>query len=59
MDVNNETLKRLLHKTDEAFQALMENPASNELNQAYEDAKAALDSYLADMKSTLEKRYKM
>lgn len=59
MDVNNEILKNLLSKSDEAFQALMDNPSSIELNQAYEDAKLALDSYLVEMRRSLEKRYRM
>lgn len=58
MDSDNDKLKRLLEDTDVAFQALMENPTSSELSRAYDDAKSALDCYLADMRSTLEKRYK-
>ena len=39
MDVNNQLLKELLHKTDIAFRALMDEPASSERQSAYDEAK--------------------
>ena len=58
MDVQNKHLESLLHKTDEAFQRLMENPDSSELSRAYEHAKSELDGYLNDMRNLLKKRYR-
>ncbi|WP_100656112.1 hypothetical protein [Alteromonas flava] len=46
MDVNNAHLKQLIDRTDEAFKELIRDPASDELNNAYEDAKKQLEQYL-------------
>lgn len=58
MDVENKQLESLLNKTDEAFKRLLQNPASDELNSAYESAKSELDHYLSDMRNQLKQRYK-
>lgn len=58
MDDNNPQLEMLLNNTDQAFQRLLQNPDSMELNDAYEDAKNALDGYLIDLRNSLKKRYK-
>lgn len=51
-------LESLLSKTDYAFEQLKNDPLSGELSEAYEHAKSELDCYLADLKSSLKKRYK-
>ncbi|MBU3021427.1 hypothetical protein [Aestuariibacter sp. A3R04] len=56
MDVSNEHLKALLEKTDLAFQALLREPDSEELNLAYEEAKAELDSYISSVRQRLSQR---
>ena len=56
MDVSNEHLKALLEKTDLAFQALLREPDSEELNIAYEDAKAELDNYISSVRQRLSQR---
>ncbi|HBY39919.1 MAG TPA: hypothetical protein DEH24_10905 [Alteromonas sp.] len=53
MDVNNQLLKELLHKTDIAFEALRADPASEELQMAYDEAKQALDNYVTSAKEHL------
>lgn len=58
MDGNNPQLVRLLNDTDQAFQRLLEDPESLELNNAYEHAKEALDGYLLKLRHSLKKRYK-
>ena len=56
MDVSNEHLKALLEKTDLAFQALLREPDSEELNSAYEDAKTELDNYISSVRQRLSQR---
>lgn len=51
MDVNNAYLKRLLDRTDVAFQALMREPESAQLFEDYELARSELSEYLALVKS--------
>ena len=58
MDVSNEHLKSLLEKTDEAFQALLKEPDSDELNDAYEAARVDLNSYISSMRHNLAQRLK-
>ena len=50
MDVNNAHLRNLIDKTDEAFKRLLKEPASNDLNNAYELAKTELDQYISALK---------
>ncbi|WP_100643841.1 hypothetical protein [Alteromonas facilis] len=50
MDVNNSYLKQLIDQTDEAFKQLIKDPASDELNCAYEDAKHQLERYLVSIR---------
>lgn len=50
MDVNNTHLRSLIDKTDEAFKRLLKEPASNDLNNAYESAKTELDRYITELK---------
>ena len=42
MDVSNEHLKLLIERTDQAFQALLKEPDSDELSDAYELARGDL-----------------
>lgn len=56
MDVSNEHLKSLLEKTDQAFQALLKEPNSDELNDAYEAARAELSTYISSMRHNLSQR---
>ncbi len=56
MDVKNQHLKSLLERTDSAFKALLQEPGSTERNTDYEEAKKALDSYVASLRSTLAQR---
>lgn len=56
MDVSNERLKLLLARTDEAFQALLKEPDSIELNSAYDAAKAELDDYIGRLRAALSKK---
>ncbi len=58
MDGENPQLEALLNNTDLAFQRLLRDPNSSELNDAYENAKSALDGYLVDLRDSLKKRYK-
>lgn len=58
MDLESRELDTLLAETDFAFKQVMQNPDSGELNAAYDAAKRELDSYLANMKTSLKKRYK-
>ncbi|WP_334064633.1 hypothetical protein [Alteromonas genovensis] len=53
MDDSNQHLKELLKQTDIAFKALMREPNSLSLNQQYEEAKIALDTYTTSLKQTL------
>ncbi len=57
MDLSNAHLKSLLEKTDVAFQALMQDPASPELNRAYDEAKVDLDTYVTSLRATLNQRH--
>ena len=50
MDVNNTHLRKLIDKTDEAFKSLLKNPASDDLNSAYENAKTELDNNVSSIK---------
>jgi len=50
MDVNNAHLRSLIDRTDEAFKQLLKEPASNDLNNAYELAKTELDQYISELK---------
>ena len=52
MEDSNQHLKTLLQNTDNAFKALMREPDSIALNQAYDDAKAELDTYMVSLKHT-------
>ena len=58
MDVSNEHLKSLLEKTDLAFQALLREPSSDELNNAYEAAKDELNRYITSMRHNLSQRHR-
>ena len=58
MDIENKTLDALLEKTDVAFKALLTDPDSEVLNEAYEEAKCELESFLVDMRRSLKRRYK-
>lgn len=57
MDVNNQLLKELLHKTDIAFRALMDEPGSAELQSAYDEAKMELDRYVVKFREKLQFRH--
>ncbi|MCC2617460.1 hypothetical protein LJ739_14500 [Aestuariibacter halophilus] len=57
MDTNNQQLERLLAETDVAFARLLRDPNSDELQHAYDMAKAELDNYLDLMRSQLQQRY--
>tara|TARA_B100002049_G_C16024190_1_gene351634 strand:+ start:869 stop:1039 length:171 start_codon:yes stop_codon:yes gene_type:complete len=56
MDVNNHRLKLLLERTDITFKALLKEPDSIELSDAYERAKQELDTFISAMRSTLSRR---
>ena len=56
MDDSNQHLKDLLSQTDLAFKALMRQPSSSELSNAYESAKAELDAYMKSLRNTLSQR---
>lgn len=56
MDDSNQHLKELLKQTDIAFKALMREPSSLSLNQQYEEAKIALDTYTSSLKQTLSEK---
>ncbi|MCU7555432.1 hypothetical protein OCL06_12625 [Alteromonas sp. ASW11-19] len=56
MDVTNAHLKRLLSRTDEAFNALRAQPESAELTLAYEDARAELNAYVKKIRCVLHQR---
>lgn len=56
MDVDNVMLRNLLEQTDDSFRRLMDNPQSEQLNDEYQQAKLALDHYLADMRKAIDKR---
>jgi len=56
IDISNQHLKVLLHKTDIAFQALMQHPEATELSDAYDKAKADLDAYTTSMKQAVSQR---
>ena len=57
MDVNNQLLKELLHKTDIAYRALMDEPASSERQSAYDEAKMELDRYVVKFREQLQYRH--
>ena len=57
MDASNEHLSHLIKQTDHAFKALMQEPGSRELNQAYDKAKLELDSYVSSLRNTLNQRH--
>ncbi len=59
MDINNQLLKELLHKTDVAFKALMEQPGSQELQMAYDQSKHELDCYVGKVRGQLEDRQRI
>ncbi|MCQ8848420.1 hypothetical protein ALT761_03297 [Alteromonas sp. 76-1] len=56
MDDSNQHLKDLLSQTDLAFKALMRQPNSSELTNAYDNAKAELDAYMKSLRNTLSQR---
>ncbi|CAD5261350.1 conserved hypothetical protein [Alteromonas sp. 38] len=56
MDDSNQHLKDLLSQTDLAFKALMRQPGSSELSNAYDNAKAELDAYMKSLRNTLSQR---
>ena len=56
MDVSNEHLKSLIERTDQAFQALLKEPDSSELSEAYEAARVELDSYVSSVRHNLSHR---
>jgi hypothetical protein len=56
MDDSNQHLKDLLSQTDLAFKALMRQPNSSELTNAYDNAKAELDAYMKSLRTTLSQR---
>ncbi len=56
MDVNNQTLRQLINSTDEAFRQLSQAPDSVERHRAYEDAKQALDDYIASLRNQLNQK---
>lgn len=56
MDASNQHLSNLLKQTDLAFKALMQQPESRELSEAYDKAKLELDSYVSSLRSTLNQR---
>ena len=56
MDVSNERLKYLLARTDEAFQALLKEPDSIALNEAYDEAKFELDQYISTLREALARK---
>lgn len=53
MDVNNEKLKVLFERVDDAFKALMRDPNSRPLHEEYELAKHELNSCLSSMRKDL------
>ncbi|NVK58297.1 MAG: hypothetical protein HWE26_22135 [Alteromonadaceae bacterium] len=59
MDINNQRLKELLHKTDIAFQALMEEPGSQALQTAYDQSKQELDYYVGKVRDQLQDRQRI
>ena len=56
MDVNNAHLKQLIDNTDDAFKRLMREPSSHDLNDAYEEAKEALDRYLVSVRESTQSK---
>ena len=58
MDVNQQKLRLLAAKTDEAFELYKQNPASEDYARIYENAKIALDHYMVDMRTTIQRRAK-
>lgn len=56
MDVNNQLLKELLHKTDIAFRALMDEPGCSERQSAYDETKMELDRYVVKFREQLQYR---
>ncbi len=59
MEINNQRLKELLHKTDIAFQALKEAPGSLELQTAYDQSKQELDFYVGKVRNQLQDRQRV
>ena len=59
MDDSNQHLKDLLSQTDLAFKALMRQPSSSELTNAYDNAKAELDAYMKSLRNTLSQRKRL
>ena len=51
MDVNNALLRDLIDRTDVAFQSLLKNPNSHDLQDAYDAAKQNLNRYIASVKN--------
>lgn len=58
MDVNQKRLKSLMDKTDLAFEQYKQHPLSHGHAQAYEDAKSALDLYMAEIRISLHQKGK-
>lgn len=56
MDVSNEHLKLLIEKTDQAFQALLKEPDSDELSDAYESARGELNNYVSSVRHNMSQR---
>jgi hypothetical protein len=56
MDVSQYQLRLLLKNTDNAFKLLKEQPNSDDCALNYEQAKYALDSYVTEMRLSLEKK---
>jgi hypothetical protein len=56
MDVSQYQLRLLLKNMDNAFELLKQHPNSDDCALNYEQAKYALDSYLAQMRLSLEKK---
>ena len=56
MDVSNEHLKLLIERTDQAFQALLKEPDSDELSNAYELARGELNNYVSSVRHNMSQR---
>lgn len=59
MDINQNRFRQLLRNTDITYEQYKLHPQSENYAQAYEQAKQALDGYLADIRLSLpEKQHK-
>lgn len=59
MDFNQNKLKELIGRADDAFEAYKNDTASTEYARDYETAKKELDLYLVEVRTTLSQSNKM